>query len=1342
MAITSAPTLDADADGQADTYGRGATVEVTVTWDADVTWDLSAQGAKMRVRLDLGGAERGADLVTGGETGGTARALAFRYAVHRTDAAPGGLFPTPAADGAMVVLAGGATLKGANGRHAHRTHAALAAQPGHRVDGTLEPPAPAVAALTGVTITSTPATDTDGDGTPDTYGRGETVEVTVTWDATVTWNLSAPGSSLRVRLAVGGAKKGAALVTGGASAGTAPTLAFRYTVHRTDRAPDGVFPTPAANGNLVVAGRGATLKDAEGRDALRAHAALAADPGHRVNGARDASAPTPRVRSAALVSDPGAHGVYGRDDLVRLALTFSEAVQVDTAAGIPSLLLKFDRDPTYPKKAARYESGSGTDTLVFAFGPVAPPNHSAHGVALLADTLALNGGAIRSVDSLQDAALAHPGLDHDPGHRIDSVLPFVRSAHADGNLLTVVFDEDLDPLAPPAASAFTVVAGDAVPRRLDGTGTASVEGAAVTVTLSSAARWGETLRAYYVPDGVDPARDLAGNPAPALLEIPVENRTPRPNRPATGAPVIAGLAQVGETLTASADGIADPDGMTGAVLAWQWMSNGGGEDEADADIAGATESSYELVEADEGHTVRVRVSFTDDAGYAETLLSQPTGPVAARPLTAEFVDLPAEHGGYGTSFEFGLVFSEDFPGRFDYKDLRAAFVVQNGRVVGAERAAPNQNRRWTITVRPWSYRAVTVTLPAGSVTTASGRALAAAVTATVRGPVALLVADARASEGANAALAFAVTLNRAASGAVTVEYLTRDGTATAGEDYTATSGTLSFAAGELAQTVSVPILDDALDEGEETFTLQLRNAQGAVIGDGEATGTIENSDPLQKMWLARFGRTAADHLAAAVSGRLSGSLTGAQVTVGGQTVNLADIEDEAWLGRTLTAVAQLLGAPSGPAPSEPAGLGLHDSPTSNSAPAREITGRELLLGSAFDLGHEGDGETPGLAAWGRVTVGGFDGEAPADSGTVRIDGEVTTGIIGTDADWNRVLVGAAVSVSDGAGTFDQPGVDSGTIESRMTTLSPYARVRLNDWISAWGLAGYGIGEMTIVQAANARGQPERVTRTDLSLRFAALGGRGALLQAAASGGFGLALKADGFYVETSESVFRKGDTTADASRLRLTLEGSHGFPLGPGVVTPGLEIGVRYDGGDAETGLGVELGGRVSWADPGAGLSMEANARALVAHDDAKYREWGASGALRLAPGEHGRGLSFSLAPTWGAPGSGVDRLWSAPDARALAPGAEFDPESRLQGELGYGLPLFGDRFTGTPNLGFGLTGTGARDYRIGWRLTSALPDDPGFEVSLDATRKEPATTNGPAPPPEHGVTLHGTIRW
>ena len=66
-----------------------------------------------------------------------------------------------------------------------------------------------------------------------------------------------------------------------------------------------------------------------------------------------------------------------------------------------------------------------------------------------------------------------------------------------------------------------------------------------------------------------------------------------------------------------------------------------------------------------------------------------------------------------------------------------------------------------------------------------------------------------------------------------------------------------------------------------------------------------------------------------------------------------------------------------------------------------------------------------------------------------------------------------------------------------------------------------------------------------------------------------------------------------------------------------------------------------------------------------------------------------------------------------------------------------GGGFTGTPNVGFGLSDGGLRDWRLGWRLAPAVSGDTGFEVSLDATRREAANDD-----PEHGVMLRGAMRW
>ena len=106
---------------------------------------------------------------------------------------------------------------------------------------------------------------------------------------------------------------------------------------------------------------------------------------------------------------------------------------------------------------------------------------------------------------------------------------------------------------------------------------------------------------------------------------------------------------------------------------------------------------------------------------------------------------------------------------------------------------------------------------------------------------------------------------------VTVDYQTVNGTASAGTDYTAADGTLTFEAGESSQTVEVAVLDDAHDEGEETMTLRLLNPSEGRLADAEATGTIENTDPLPRALLARFGRATALHVMEQVEERLEAS---------------------------------------------------------------------------------------------------------------------------------------------------------------------------------------------------------------------------------------------------------------------------------------------------------------------------------------------------------------------------------------------------------------------------------------------------------------------------------------
>ena len=120
--------------------------------------------------------------------------------------------------------------------------------------------------------------------------------------------------------------------------------------------------------------------------------------------------------------------------------------------------------------------------------------------------------------------------------------------------------------------------------------------------------------------------DDANNPE-TLTSAATAAVSAAPNTPATGAPTITGTAQVGQTLTAGTAAIMDADGLTSVSYTYQWIRVA--TDNSETNIAGATASTHTLAAADQGTTVKVRVSFTDDASNAETLTSAATAAVAA-----------------------------------------------------------------------------------------------------------------------------------------------------------------------------------------------------------------------------------------------------------------------------------------------------------------------------------------------------------------------------------------------------------------------------------------------------------------------------------------------------------------------------------------------------------------------------------------------------------------------------------------------------------------------------------------------------------------------------------------
>ena len=254
----------------------------------------------------------------------------------------------------------------------------------------------------------------------------------------------------------------------------------------------------------------------------------------------------------------------------------------------------------------------------------------------------------------------------------------------------------------------------------------------------------------------------------------------------------------------------------------------------------------------------------------------------------------------------------------------------------------------------------------------------------------------------------------------------------------------------------------------------------------------------------------------------------------------------------------------------------------------------------------------------------------------------------------------------------------------------------------------------------------------------AFGARGTLLAAPAAGGFEVTATADGMVVRMrSEAVpGRLVATEADVERVRLLLNASYRVAVGGGVLTPALEVGGRYDGGDAETGAGLVVGGSLGYALPAWGLTLSADGRGLLLHESGGFSEWGAGGSLRLDPGTPDRGVALSVAPSWGTAATTAATLWSLPDAARLAAQGPAHTRSRARAwppssATAWTPPAPAAR--SRPTRPVALADGGARSARLGSRLSL----DSGLTLSLEATRGEHA-----ADAPLHTFALSGAVRY
>ena len=610
-------------------------------------------------------------------------------------------------------------------------------------------------------------------------------------------------------------------------------------------------------------------------------------------------------------------------------------------------------------------------------------------------------------------------------------------------------------------------------------------------------------------------------------------------------------------------------------------------------------------------------------------------------------------------------------------------------------------------------------------------------------------------------MTFTVTLNRALEEGERVHfaYRTRESTPRSAEgtgfqkDYHHKEGTARFTPGDgRTKSFQVTLVDDNINDGGETFEFVISSASGARITDGLGVGTITNDDPLPTAFLGRFGRGLAEQAVSGITGRLTAGRTPGfqgqflgRAPAGGENRELESAERALALSqdRAPAFAGNGLGTGTG-------GSGLSDVSMDSSGmpsagrtllsgndalssaettPGYTPTLAEALAGSAFTYTREADEAGGSFGLWGRGMHATFNGS----EGTLNVDGTLTTGLIGADyarADWQA---GLAVLLTGGKGRF-KGETGHGKLDTSMTAFVPYAAKQAGR-LSLWGAAGVGLGEMILSETLTETHSTASLN-TDMGWQMAAGGVRSDVGIFFGETGPELALVGDAQWTRTtSEQTRGLSASKAQTTRLRVGVEGGWSLAFAEQSLRPTLEAGVRYDAGDAETGLGVDVGAALSWAHTRWGLAVDIEGRTLVLHEAKRFTHSGFSAALTFDPDLTSLlGPSLTLTHRLGGPSNGgMDALF----AETLpGSGGNGIGGGQWQAEAAYGMALFRGRFIGAPTLGYALSGQ-SNDYRLGWRLTPAGVNSLPVSAEVGAMRREMVGAEA-----DHGVTVNLRSQW
>ena len=394
-------------------------------------------------------------------------------------------------------------------------------------------------------------------------------------------------------------------------------------------------------------------------------------------------------------------------------------------------------------------------------------------------------------------------------------------------------------------------------------------------------------------------------------------------------------------------------------------------------------------------------------------------------------------------------------------------------------------------------------------------------------------------------------------------------------------------------------------------------------------------------------------------------------------------------------------------------------------------GNDLLSNSEFELNRESRGGI--LSVWSRSSRSHFSGMEDALS----LNGDVRTTMFGVDYSRGALTLGLSVGRTLGLGGYS--GASGGQMTTSMTGFYPWVGYQVNDRVSVWGVTGYGTGSLSLTPDGQS------ALETGVSMMVSAVGTRGELIGSRATGGFALAFKADALMVTAASDPLdgaagRLNASEAGVTRVRTTLEGLRAFTLGGGrlSLTPSVEVGLRRDGGDAETGAGMDVGGGLAFTDAVTGLSLDVRVRTLVVHQAEGFTDRGMSLSLGWDPTPSSPlGLTARVAPSWGGSAQGgAEALWGNQMAYGMGSHQMYGSGGQFNAEVGYGLPV-GARFVGMPRVGL-TTSEYGRDYRLGYGLGVLERGRMHFELGVDAQRRESPMEGGAS----NGLMGRATLGW